>query len=283
MSFFNYYVIHMKDRIERYDNIKLMEQKLKQPIEIFFGINGNDINDTKITNFDKKLQIKKKFNLKGQLGCYLSHFLLLNEIYKKNTKYDYTVIFEDDFDIIIDDLDNKITEAIKKIDIDVDFLFLGIEGFAVGKNYKDNLYFINNNLKTWGFQGYVVKNKNINRILEHLYNIYFEVDIQLFRAIKCNLLNGLFISPNYVNQNKNLISIIRPKEKVSYKCLLLKKQVAPLINKKVHTKININNTKNNINKTKNNINKKKISYIKPLIINNKCPATKKKIIYTKQK
>ena len=210
MSILNYYVIHMKDRKDRYDNIKIMEEKLKHPIQIFFGINGNEIKESNIIKFDKNLKIKKNFNLKGQLGCYLSHFLLLKEIYSNNFNYDYTIIFEDDFVITVNDLDEKINEAIKKIDIDIDFIFLGIEGYCVGENYKDNLYYINKNLKTWGFQGYVVKNKNIYRILQHLYEIIYEVDIQIFKIIKNNLLVSLFFYPNYVNQNKNFISTIRP-------------------------------------------------------------------------
>jgi GR25 family glycosyltransferase involved in LPS biosynthesis len=201
----------MKDRTDRYDNIKIMEQKLNNPIQIFFGINGTDIKETNLLNFDKNLTITKEFKLHGQLGCYLSHFLLLKEIYSNNLNYDYTVIFEDDFEITVNDLGEKINEAINKIDIDIDFLFLGTQSYCVGKKYKDNLYYINKKIKTWGFHGYVVKNKNINRILHKLYKIIYEVDIQLFKIIKNELLVGLFIYPNYVKQNKDISSIIRPK------------------------------------------------------------------------
>ena len=104
----NYYVIHMKDRQERYENIKIMEEKLKHPIEIFFGINGYEIEEKNIRVFDKNLKTGKKFSLKGQLGCYLSHFLLLKEIYTNKIECEYSVIFEDDFQIIVDDLEEKI-------------------------------------------------------------------------------------------------------------------------------------------------------------------------------
>ena len=225
MSIFNYYVIHMKDRTDRYDNIKIMEQKLNNHIQIFFGINGTDIKDTNLLNFDKNLTITKEFNLPGQLGCYLSHFLLLKEIYSNNLNYDYTVIFEDDFEITVNDLGEKINEAINKIDIDIDFLFLGTQSYCVGKKYKDNLYYINKKIKTWGFHGYIVKNKNINRILQYLYEIIYEVDIQLFKIIKNELLVGLFIYPNYVKQNKNLISTIRPHIKLTTKKLTTKNTI----------------------------------------------------------
>ena len=48
-------------------------------------------------------------------------------------------IFEDDFDIVTNDLHDKINEALNMIDIDIDFLFLGIEGYSVGEKYKNNL------------------------------------------------------------------------------------------------------------------------------------------------
>jgi len=245
MSIFNYYVIHMKNSKDRYENIKIMEQKLKHPIQIFFGINGNNIKEPNLLNFDKKLEIKNKFRSNGQLGCYLSHFLLLKEIYLNNFNDDYTIIFEDDFEITIDDLHEKINEAISKIDIDIDFLFLGIEGYRIGEKYKDNLYFINKDLKTWGFHGYIVKNKNINRILQYLYEIIYEVDIQLFKIIKNELLIGLFIYPNYVKQNKNLISIIRPLQIITTKNTINYNKPA----KKVEP-LQIITTKNTINYNK---------------------------------
>ena len=274
MNTFNYYVIHTKDRKERFNNIKHMEEKLGQHIEIFFGINGHEVKETSLGNFDKKLKLKKNFSLKGQIGCYLSHFLLLKEIYDNNYEHEYSVIFEDDFDITTENLNYKINEAINIINIDFDFLFLGIEGFSVGEHYKDNMYYINKKLKTWGFQGYVVKNKNIKRILEHLYNMYYEVDIQIFQAIKKNQLVGLFISPNYVNQNKSLISIIRPKEPIGKlkSNLMAQRNLTP----------NENLIKRNYKKPQINItnDKKKITYLKNIPVKIKTEK-KKKISYTK--
>ena len=44
----NYYVIHTKDRKDRYDNIKKMEKQLQKPINIYFGIDGNLVDFKKL-------------------------------------------------------------------------------------------------------------------------------------------------------------------------------------------------------------------------------------------
>ena len=238
MNIFNYYVIHIKNKKDRFENIKNMEQKLGIPIEIFYGIDGNSDDINNISKFDSNLNLKNKFDYNGIIGCYLSHFLLLKQIYNNNFNNEYSVIFEDDFDIQVNDLNDKINDAINNIDIDFDFIFLGIEGCTVGDNYKNNLYFINKTKKTWGFQGYVVKNKNIYKILKQLYNIIFEVDIQIFFKIKSGDLNGFFIHPNYINQNKDFVSLIRPSSKNKYVILLKKNCIEKSTNtvpKKVNT------------------------------------------------
>ena len=69
--------------------------------------------------------------------------------------------------------------------------------------------------KIWGFQGYIINNKNINKILPFLYNINFEIDLQIYKTIKENKLVGLFINPNYINQNFFLFSTIRPTKTIT--------------------------------------------------------------------
>jgi GR25 family glycosyltransferase involved in LPS biosynthesis len=237
MNRFNYYVIHCKDNNIRFNNIKNMEKKLSKEINIFFGIKGTLVNSTNLNIYDPNIIIEKQFTYPGQLGCYLSHYLLIKSLI--NSNYDYTVIFEDDFNILIDNLDYEINCLLDTIDIDFDFLFLGTQSNYYGNYYKDNLYFINKTHKIWGFHGYIINNKNINKILQFLKKIKLEIDIQIFNQIKKNNLIGLFVNTNYVSQNTKLVSTIRPKP---FNNLLL-------LNKKVN---NIVNTKNK-NKIKNKI------------------------------
>jgi len=206
MDKFNYYVIHCKDNNIRFNNIKNMEKKLAKEINIYFGIKGNEIKNLNI--YDSEIKIQKQFNLIGQLGCFFSHYLLIKSLIY--SEYDYTVIFEDDFNILIDNLDIQINNILNNIDIDFDFLFLGTQSKQFGEIYKDNLYYINQTEKTWGFQGYIINNKNINKILTFLKTINYEVDIQIFKHIKNNDLIGLFVNPIFITQNTNCISIIRP-------------------------------------------------------------------------
>jgi GR25 family glycosyltransferase involved in LPS biosynthesis len=210
MNKFNYYVIHCKDNIQRFLNIKKMETKLEQPIEIFYGIDGNNIIDNNIKIFDKNLNLNVLFDYKTQLGCYLSHYLLTKQIEENNQHYDYTVIFEDDFEIIVDNLHDKIIKLLDSINLDFDYLFLGTEAQKPGEKYLHNVFHINKNFKIFGFQGYIIKNKNIHNILSKLKNIIYEVDIQIFKEIRMGGLTGLMVYPNYINQKKNLLSTTRP-------------------------------------------------------------------------
>ena len=256
MNKFNYYVIHCKDNNIRFNNIKNMEKILSQKINIFFGIKGSLIDCKKLNIYDSKIKIIKPFLYSGQLGCYLSHYLLIKSLI--NSEYDYTVIFEDDFNISIPDLDYKINYLLNIIDMDFDFLFLGTQSNDYGKHYKENLFFINKTKKIWGFHGYIINNKNINKILPLLTNINLEIDIQIFNHIKNNNLIGLFVNPNYVLQNSKLVSTIRPKN--FNNLLLLNKQ----------NEINKNNIiKNNNILKKNNKIKKNIIINKPIFFSNK--------------
>lgn len=222
MNRFNYYVIHCQDNKIRFNNIKNMQKNIFKEINIFFGINGLLVNTKNLKIYDPNIKIKTQLSNLPQLGCYLSHYLLIKSLI--NSDYEYSVIFEDDFNILIPDLDYKINHLLDTIDIDFDFLFLGTLSNSYGKHYKDDIYFINKTNKICGFHAYIINNKNINKILLLLNDINFEVDIQIFNHIKKNNLIGLFVNPNYVSQNDKIISLLRPTTRQTiYNNLLLKK------------------------------------------------------------
>jgi GR25 family glycosyltransferase involved in LPS biosynthesis len=142
--------------------------------------------------------------------------LFKNLLFSNN---DYTVIFEDDLTINVNDLDEKINNILNNIDINVDFIFLGTQSRYFGKCYKNNLFYIHERAKIWGFQGYIINNKNITKILNNIQNITCEIDIKIFSLIKQKKLFGLFVNPSYINQNIALESNIRP-SKIKLKDLL---------------------------------------------------------------
>jgi len=112
-----YYVIHLKKASERLTNIKNMEFRLKKEINIFNAIDGKCFNSKDLHNiiltYDEKLKIDYTPNYTAEIGCYLSHYLLYKSLV--NSQYNFTVIFEDDFIIIDDNLHDKIIDLIKKL------------------------------------------------------------------------------------------------------------------------------------------------------------------------
>ena len=196
---YDYNVIHCINNNERFENIKKMETKLEKKINIFSGIIGKNVDLTKINMYDNNLILKYKPTYIGEIGCYLSHYMLFKNLLFSNN--DYTVIFEDDLTINVNDLDEKINNILNNIDINVDFIFLGTQSRYFGKCYKNNLFYIHERAKIWGFQGYIINNKNITKILNNIQNITCEIDIKIFSLIKQKKLFGLFVNPSYINQN----------------------------------------------------------------------------------
>ena len=91
----NYYLIHCIEHKERIKHIQEnILPRLGQPIEMFKGIYTKhiDLNNQVeyINRFDEKLHIDDgfRFYLSGQLGCYFSHFRIIEKILheRKNIK-----------------------------------------------------------------------------------------------------------------------------------------------------------------------------------------------------
>jgi GR25 family glycosyltransferase involved in LPS biosynthesis len=78
----DYYVIHMKNKKKRHNNIIKNEKKLKHKINIFNAVNGKNIDLNNLQKYDKNLKLNCKFNNSGELGCYLSHYLLIKKAAK---------------------------------------------------------------------------------------------------------------------------------------------------------------------------------------------------------
>jgi GR25 family glycosyltransferase involved in LPS biosynthesis len=206
---YDYYVIHLCKDINRINNVNNLSKKIGQEINIFKGVDASTFNNNDylsiIKNYSNELKINMKPKYPGIIGCYLSHYLLYKQL--ESSDLDYAVILEDDSNILIDNIDEKI-DLYLNMNKTFDFLFLGYNS-KCGKQYDSDLYYINNNTKTWGFHGYIINIKSIPKILENNKIIEYEIDIQIFSKIIKNIFNAYFIYPKMINQHE-FNSLIRP-------------------------------------------------------------------------
>ena len=159
-------------------SIEKVDAVVGKNIDIHQLIQQNKI-DPNILNenmeyFNKNIDIKKR-----EIGCYLSH-LKIYELIKLKNKGEYSVILEDDFEFTKEfmyTLEDTLLN-VKKNNIDFDFLFLGILGYN-GDNIIDNIFTVPSN--SFQTHGYLVNNKNIDKIIKNLSFIDCIIDVQIFR------------------------------------------------------------------------------------------------------
>lgn len=199
-----YYVIHNRSNQERKKNIEEQETKLGKPIHIFDAIMGKELDLDNLSVFDPRLQNKYNSRNKNEYGCYLSHFMLLKKISQQILpSKGYTVIFEDDFQIMSDDLENHIRHELDIIDKEMDMIFFGHLDSYVGKLYKEDLFELDmNNYQDFaGLHGYIIQNQSIQKIHDMLFEIDNPIDYKYGRFIGEGKLTALLVNPTIVNQN----------------------------------------------------------------------------------
>jgi GR25 family glycosyltransferase involved in LPS biosynthesis len=210
-----YYLIHCQEHREREEHIDKFRNKFQQKINIFNGIYTKNISiDNQleyISNFNKNLRLvtnktfgnEYRFNYTGEIGCYLSHFSIIEKIMNdKNNNildYDYSVIFEDDIhyndDINPHEEIVKIVKDLNSINYDFDLIFLGNLNNNKGTNIINNIYNLDPNTICWGTHALLINNKNIEKIYNHNCNIDGEIDTHYVYSSHRNELNGLVIYP----------------------------------------------------------------------------------------
>ena len=203
---------------ERMLNIKNQQSKINKKINIFDGINGLKLNldELKRKNMlsDNPNLSKNKNHAKREIGCYLSHLNIFKKI-KKNNKKGYTIIFEDDFLINTDNLLEDVKKAIKTLNsknINFDFLFLGNSTNNYGAHIVDNLYNIDNNKKLYGLYGYVVNNKNIDKIIDKTNKIDRPIDVIIQDLSYNNIFDTYVLYPHLINHQWSYKSTVNNKE-----------------------------------------------------------------------
>jgi len=206
------FVISLKHD-NRLISIDEQRKKINKYITIFDAVKGDNLILQKLVekNILNKTYVEEgRFRLR-EIGCYMSHLILYNFIKKNMNKNDYTIIFEDDFNIVEKDLVKKTNDTIKKLNklkLDFDILYLGNNQANHGTNIKDDIYNVDQGWVLWGTHGYLIKNKNIDKIIDGTKLISAPIDVTLQNLGKDNKLNIYVLYPTIVNQNFGLGSTI---------------------------------------------------------------------------
>lgn len=217
-----YRLIHCAEHTEREHYTHIIRETLGLPIQLFDGIYTKNVDLSNqleyIKNFNHNFNFDENrkfyFYRSGQIGCYLSHFKIIEEILENNYNNlfvnDYSVIFEDDvsFENNLNDKIEKIINELEICNVDFDVLFLGNYNDNHREHVINNIYRIDVDNKCWGTHALLIKNKNIKKIFNVLLNICHEIDSQYLISAKENLLNVLTIFPNICMQNYSFPSNI---------------------------------------------------------------------------
>ena len=208
-----YYVITLKN-IDRIKNIKGQEENINININIFEAIKGVLINQEELINNNILDPIFKYPTIKrsNEIGCYMSHLTLLKKIKNNNiNQSNYSVILEDDFEIINSDFQMIINDALLQIPDNFDILFLGypvIIDESTNLNYSTNLYEFNNKNNIYGAYAYLINNNNIDKIVENIEYIDMPIDIKYQELGYKSKLNIFFINPKIIDTNLGFASTI---------------------------------------------------------------------------
>ena len=166
---------------------------------IFDAVDGNAFSTVTplqqiVKSYDSSLYVSFENHLTNcEIGCYLSHYLLVKS--GICSSYDFSVILEDDAQILSEDLHSEVLTVLKEIDIDFDILFLGNLNHHKGPHYKENIYFLDMIAPCWGTHALLIKNKNAAKICEELRYINIPIDNKYTDLIRSGKLVGMVIHP----------------------------------------------------------------------------------------
>lgn len=235
-----YYLIHCDQHTDRVNHINNIIKRFGQPVEIFDGIYTATADMNKqldlLQSYDKNIGFNVnvnneydiydyiilsskthfQFSLPGQIGCYLSHHLIIKQVMddKLNNKcvHDYTVIFEDDLQFRYKfDLDAAITNVINDLNSvgkDFDIVYLGSINENHGDQITTNVYSLDKSTGCFGTHAMLINNANIEKIYQSNCNIIHNIDNQYFFNIVNNQLNGFTVYPSICFQSASLTSNI---------------------------------------------------------------------------
>jgi len=184
---FETYIINLKRDIQRYYTLRNKLVKRGIIPYRFDAIYGKDIK-----NFDKyKKYITtycQYFCPRGLIGCGLSHYNVLDIIYKKYKQLkntEYSLVLEDDA-IPLFHHKNDIEKIIKNIPKDCDILLLYCQG-QCGYDYVNasDLYMRQSSIFTGSAVAYIIRNSSIPKFLKS--KLINHVDIQWYNTPGINV------------------------------------------------------------------------------------------------
>lgn len=198
----DFYVISLKS-LERLQNIDLQNKKLNTNINIIDAVNGLQLNQNELLKLGEISQsfYNEDSKRSKEIGCHKSHFNIYNLINNNLNKKKYSVVLEDDFNVIPENINEKMETLLNNIsDLDFDIIFLGntFPNNSIDK-IKDDLYLIDKNKYTIGTFAYLINNKNIDKIINLTKLIDAPIDNKLDTLIKNNSLNAFVVYPNLIN------------------------------------------------------------------------------------
>ena len=122
-----------------------------------------------------------RLNNPGLVGCFLSHYFILQEAILNN--YKHILIFEDDV-TFVNGFNEILAYSLKQLPSDWQLVYLGYterEGInTYKKRLSENITLPND---PWGTQAYMVQNDGISILFEHMKEIKDHLDIQMSRHI----------------------------------------------------------------------------------------------------
>jgi len=193
------YVISLR-HADRLQNIADQEYTINRKIEIFDAVKGDNLNINELQEMGvlDKLMASDETHRKREIGCYLSHFRLYEKIQAEN-KDGYSIIFEDDFQILSDTFNDDVNTAIHKLsenNIEFDMLFLGNSSNNYGTQLVDNIYYTNKTTNgLTGTHAILINNKNIGKIINCTKYIDTSIDWKLGNLDRQNMLNVFLLNP----------------------------------------------------------------------------------------
>jgi hypothetical protein len=194
------YVITLGRPEKKMQNIENQQKKIPYTIEKVDAVFGDDLDIDQLVKDGKVSSgyAGQDQSRKRQIGCYMSHLKVLDIIEKKHSTAKYSIIFEDDFHIsenFIEQLE-KNESVINNLDFDV--LFLGnLLKSSKGEHVAENIYGKN---EVYGTHGYLIKNANISHIQTCMKYIDDNIDLKYTRVPE---LKVFIMYPSIVDQARN--------------------------------------------------------------------------------
>jgi len=193
----DYYVISMKGQDKRINNIQTQQKKINTVINVFDAIIGEDVDMDNVPDQIVAEEFKEDSkHRKREIGCFLSHYYILKLIESDGNPDGYTVIFEDDFNIIVDGFEEKLKSTLDSMsEHDFDILYIETLSNNMGDPLTDDVCHIDTTKDFYGTQAYIVNNASIDRLLDATWKIDMPIDIKYREAIKSKDLTAYTFCP----------------------------------------------------------------------------------------